>query len=58
MFLLYSQLASRPEIQKKCQDEIDRVLEKYNGELTYEALQDMNYLEAVCYGSIINQFII
>lgn len=43
-FLLH-QLAFHPDEQKKCQDEIDEVLNKYNGKLSYEAVQEMKYLE-------------
>ena len=41
------ELAHRPEIQEKVRQEIDSLLVKYNGELTYEALQEMPYLEKV-----------
>ena len=37
-----------PEIQKRLQNEIDEVLEQCNGgEVTYEAINDMKYLDAV-----------
>nr|XP_033323896.1 cytochrome P450 9e2-like [Megalopta genalis] len=36
-----------PEIQKRLQEEIDDVLEKSNGEVTYEAVNDMKYLDAI-----------
>ncbi|KAI5645536.1 cytochrome p450 domain-containing protein [Phthorimaea operculella] len=39
------QLAFNPECQEKCQEEIDRVLAKHNNKLTYEAVQEMKYLE-------------
>lgn len=35
------------EIQKRLQDEIDQVLEDCNGEVTYEAINSMKYLDAV-----------
>lgn len=39
------ELAKNPQVQKRAQQEIDFVLQKHNGELSYEALQDMTYLE-------------
>ncbi|KAL0810958.1 hypothetical protein ABMA28_010252 [Loxostege sticticalis] len=38
------QLAFHPEAQKKCQDEIDAVLKKYNNKLCYDAIGEMKYL--------------
>lgn len=45
-FLLY-QLALNPHIQTKLQAEIDAVLAKHNGQMTYDALHEMEYLEKV-----------
>ncbi|CAG9792351.1 unnamed protein product [Diatraea saccharalis] len=39
------QLAFNPEIQKKCHEEIDTVLQKYDGKLCYDAIKDMKYLK-------------
>ncbi|CAH1408205.1 unnamed protein product [Nezara viridula] len=44
-YCLY-ELALKPEIQKTLQDEIDKCLKKH-GEMTYEALKEMNYLNMV-----------
>ncbi|XP_026736660.1 cytochrome P450 6B5-like isoform X3 [Trichoplusia ni] len=41
------QLAYHPEVQKKAQDEIDRVLAKHNGQLSYDAVKELTYLEWV-----------
>lgn len=46
------QLAVYPEIQEKVRQEIRKALEKFNGELCYEVLGELNYLEKVLYESI------
>lgn len=43
-FLLH-QLAYHPDVQQKVQEEIDHVLGKYNGQLCYDAVAEMQYLE-------------
>ncbi|KYM95131.1 PREDICTED: cytochrome P450 9e2-like [Cyphomyrmex costatus] len=40
-------LAYRPEIQEKLREEVLSVLKKYNGEITYEGLNEMTYMEQV-----------
>ncbi|CAG9576950.1 unnamed protein product [Danaus chrysippus] len=39
------ELAHHPEVQKKVQKEIDKVLAKYNNKLCYDAIKEMTYLE-------------
>ncbi|XP_026328999.1 cytochrome P450 6B6-like [Hyposmocoma kahamanoa] len=39
------QLAFHPEVQKKVQNEIDKVLAQHNNELSYDAIKEMKYLE-------------
>ncbi|XP_050670466.1 cytochrome P450 6B2-like [Leptidea sinapis] len=46
------QLAYHPEIQRKVQEEIDRVLIKYDNKITYDAVNEMNYLEKTFYESL------
>ncbi|XP_067006665.2 cytochrome P450 6k1-like [Anabrus simplex] len=41
------ELASNPEIQTRLRAEIDVVLMRYSGGLTYEAVQEMSYLDMV-----------
>ncbi|XP_071870351.1 cytochrome P450 9e2-like [Bombus fervidus] len=40
------------EVQRRLQDEIDQVLEDCKGEATYEAINDMKYLDAVILESL------
>lgn len=43
-FCLY-ELALNPHIQERVQKEIDAVLKKYENKITYEAIQEMEYLD-------------
>ena len=42
-----------PDIQKRLQDEIDRSLEENEGKFTYEAVNNMKYLDMVVSGKYI-----
>lgn len=44
------ELAYRPQIQERLRNEITNVLLKYDGEITYEALAEMTYLDQVING--------
>lgn len=44
------ELARHPEIQNKLRDEVDSVLERYQGKITFDALQEMTYMEKVVFG--------
>lgn len=44
------ELAQNQDIQDKVREEINTVLEKYNGEITYEAVMEMQYLKCVLDG--------
>lgn len=39
------EIARNPDIQRKVHDEIDCVLAQHGGELTYDAINDLKYLE-------------
>jgi len=43
-------LALHPEIQQRLRAEILQVLSKHDGKLTYDAIQDMSYLDRVVSG--------
>nr|QLI62169.1 cytochrome P450 20 [Streltzoviella insularis] len=45
-FMLYT-LAQHPDIQNKVIEEIDEVLKIHNGQITYDTLKDMTYLDKV-----------
>lgn len=44
------ELSYQPELQTKLRNEINSVLSRHNGEMTYEALQEMTYLDQVMNG--------
>jgi cytochrome P450 family 6 len=46
MFMSY-ELALNQDIQDRLRDEINEVLERHNGEVTYDAIMDMKYLDMV-----------
>lgn len=49
MFCLF-ELSVNPEIQKKARQEVNDVLKKHNGQFTYEAMMEMNYLDRCVQG--------
>lgn len=46
----FFELARNREIQARAQEEIDAILDKHNGKLTYEILQEMTYLDMIVSG--------
>jgi len=51
-FCLY-ELAKNMNIQKCLMTEIDRVLAEYGGEITYDGVKEMKYLDQVVSGKIL-----
>ncbi|XP_055696565.1 probable cytochrome P450 6a23 [Lutzomyia longipalpis] len=45
-FALY-ELAQHQDIQDRARTEVQKILEKYNGEFTYDACMEMNYIDQV-----------
>lgn len=45
-YTLY-ELSLHPEIQEKVRQEVKRITEKHGGEITYDAIMEMNYMEMV-----------
>jgi hypothetical protein len=52
-FTLY-ELALHPEIQHRLREEILQVLSKHDGNLTYDGIQDMTYMDMVVSGERTN----
>jgi Fe-S cluster biogenesis protein NfuA len=50
-FALYC-LALNPDVQKKVREEVDSVLKKHGGEITFEGVQEMTYLEMALSGKV------
>jgi cytochrome P450 family 6 len=48
-FALY-ELALHPDVQRRLRTEIIQVLGKHDGELTYDGMQEMSYLDMVVSG--------
>lgn len=47
------ELAKNPTLQKRAHHEIDEVLKKYNGNITYDSMMDLKFLESCIDGKIL-----
>jgi cytochrome P450 family 6 len=56
-FCLY-ELSVNPDIQERLRTEIDTVLEKHDGKLSYDAVQEMTYLDKVVSGKARHSFLL
>lgn len=45
------ELSRQPDLQRRLQDEIDTVLDKHGGAITYESINDMPFLDACVKGN-------
>lgn len=50
-FALYA-MAKNPDIQQRLREEMHDVLERHNNELTFDAMQEMTYLDCVVHGEM------
>ena len=48
-FCLY-EISRNTDVQSKMRKEVDAIFKKYKGKINYQALQEMNYMEAVING--------
>jgi cytochrome P450 family 6 len=44
------EMSRRPELQQRARQEIEKVLQQHEGQLTYQALLDMKYLDWILQG--------
>lgn len=56
MCLVSHELAINPEIQERLQEEVDGVMETSKGNITYEDLMGMKYLDMVVSGNESRQY--
>jgi len=55
MFYALYELALHPEIQNRLRAEIMQVLNRHNGQLTYDGIKEMAYLDMVVSGEGIDE---
>lgn len=46
------ELAKNPELQRRAHQEIDEVMKKFNGEITYDSMMDLKFLESCIDGKL------
>jgi cytochrome P450 family 6 len=47
----FMELARHPELQRTARRHIEEVLERYDGQVTYQSLKEMTYLDWILQGS-------
>ena len=47
------ELARQPELQTRARQHIEEVLQRHGGQVTYQAIQDMTYLENIIQGNTV-----
>lgn len=52
-FCMY-EIAKNPDVQQKVHEEIDRVLAEHNGQISYDSIREMKYLECCMDGKCIS----
>jgi cytochrome P450 len=50
-FSLYA-LATNPDVQERVREEVESVLKRHGGELTFDGIQEMTYLDMVFAGML------
>jgi cytochrome P450 family 6 len=55
-YALY-ELALNPDVQSRLREDIKQVLDKHQGELTYEGMNEMSYLDMVVSGEVLGPVI-
>lgn len=51
-------LSLNQDIQERARDEVNRVLDQYDGELSYDAIMEMEYLGRIVDGKLINSMVV
>jgi hypothetical protein len=51
------ELAVNPDIQKRAQNDIDAVLKRHDGKITYQAIQEMTFLDWIMQGMVLFKII-
>lgn len=46
------EMAKNPQYQQKVRDEVTAILSKHNGEITYESLKEMSYIDSVIHEAL------
>lgn len=50
MSYILFEIAANPEVQERLREEFDNIYDKNGGQLTYEGVQEMKYMDCVIQG--------